>query len=37
MPEGSCTAEMAARLAALVDVTDRDSDPLARAKIEGEL
>ncbi|MGA2539579.1 MAG: 4-alpha-glucanotransferase [Terracidiphilus sp.] len=37
MPEGSCTAEMAVRLAALVDVTDRDSDPLARAKIEGEL
>jgi 4-alpha-glucanotransferase len=28
-PEGSWTPELAARLAAIVDVTDRDSDPLA--------
>ncbi len=31
-PEGSWTLELAARLAALVDVTDRDNDPLGEAK-----
>jgi 4-alpha-glucanotransferase len=29
-PEGSWTAEIAARMAALVDVTDRDNDPLGK-------
>jgi 4-alpha-glucanotransferase len=31
-PEGSWTAELAARLAALAEVTDRDCDPLGEAK-----
>jgi 4-alpha-glucanotransferase len=30
-PEGSWTAELAAKLAALVEVTDRENDPLAEA------
>jgi 4-alpha-glucanotransferase len=30
-PEGSWTPGMAARLAAIVDVTDRDNDPMAKA------
>jgi 4-alpha-glucanotransferase len=29
-PEGSWTTELAARLAGVADVTDRDNDPLAR-------
>jgi 4-alpha-glucanotransferase len=33
-PEGAWTAELAARLAALVEVTDRDNDPLEEAKEE---
>ncbi len=32
VPEGSWTAELAERLAALVDVTDREQDPLAPRK-----
>jgi 4-alpha-glucanotransferase len=28
LPEGSLTPQLAAKLAALVDVTDRDNDPL---------
>jgi 4-alpha-glucanotransferase len=31
-PRASCTPELAARLAALTDVTDRDNDPLAPLK-----
>jgi 4-alpha-glucanotransferase len=31
-PESRWTPELAARLAALVDVTDRDNDPLPKAK-----
>jgi 4-alpha-glucanotransferase len=30
LPEGALTPQLATRLAALVDVTDRDNDPLAR-------
>jgi 4-alpha-glucanotransferase len=30
VPEGSWAAELAGRLAAIVEVTDRDSDPLAK-------
>jgi 4-alpha-glucanotransferase len=30
LPEGSLTPQLAAKLAALVDVTDRDNDPLSR-------
>ena len=33
-PEGCWTPELAARLAALVDVTDRDNDPLGKAEAE---
>jgi 4-alpha-glucanotransferase len=33
-PEGSWTPELAARLAALVEVTDRDNDPLGEAEEE---
>jgi len=34
-PEGSWTAELAARLAGIVEVTDRENDPLAKtAKAE---
>jgi 4-alpha-glucanotransferase len=33
-PEGCWTPELAARLAEIVDVTDRDSDPLGRAREE---
>jgi 4-alpha-glucanotransferase len=32
VPEGAWTKELAARLAALVDVTDRDNDPIADRK-----
>ena len=32
VPEGSWEAELAARLAAVVEVTDRDNDPLARSE-----
>jgi 4-alpha-glucanotransferase len=35
VPEGSWTPELAARLAALVDVADRDNDPLGPKKAEG--
>jgi 4-alpha-glucanotransferase len=35
-PEGSWTQAMAARLAAIVDVTDRDNDPLARPEEKRE-
>ena len=35
-PEGSWTAEIAARFAAIVDVTDRDNDPLAKVEEEDE-
>jgi len=31
-PEGSWTPEMAARLAQIVEGTDRDNDPLGKAK-----
>ncbi len=31
-PEGAWTPELAARLAAIVEVTDRDNDPMARQK-----
>jgi 4-alpha-glucanotransferase len=31
-PEGSWTAELAARLAAVVEVTDRENDPLAKTE-----
>ena len=34
VPEGSLTAEIAARLAAIADVTDRDNDPLAKPEQE---
>jgi len=34
VPEGSWTPELAARLAELVDVTDRDNDPLGEAEEE---
>jgi 4-alpha-glucanotransferase len=34
VPEGSWTPELAARQAALVDVTDRDNDPLGKAEEE---
>jgi len=30
LPEGALTAQLAAKLAALVEVTDRDNDPLLR-------
>jgi 4-alpha-glucanotransferase len=30
LPEGCLTPQLATRLAALVEVTDRDNDPLAR-------
>jgi 4-alpha-glucanotransferase len=35
-PEGGWTPELAARLSALVEVTDRDNDPLGEAEEEGE-
>jgi 4-alpha-glucanotransferase len=35
-PEGSWTAELAARLAAIVEVTDRENDPLTKATGEGD-
>jgi 4-alpha-glucanotransferase len=31
VPEGSWTSDLAVRLATLVDVTDRDNDPLKKA------
>jgi 4-alpha-glucanotransferase len=31
VPEGSWTPEIAGRLAAIVDITDRDNDPMGRA------
>jgi 4-alpha-glucanotransferase len=34
VPEGSWTPRLAARLAALVDVTDRENDPLAAPEAE---
>ena len=34
VPEGSWTPEIAAALAALVEVTDRDNDPLGAANIQ---
>lgn len=36
VPEGSWTPQLAKRLAALVDVTDRDNDPLGRAEKTNE-
>jgi 4-alpha-glucanotransferase len=35
-PEGGWTPELAARLSALADVTDRDNDPLGKAESEKE-
>jgi len=34
VPEGSWTEELAARLAAIADVTDRDNDPMGKAEEE---
>jgi 4-alpha-glucanotransferase len=34
-PEGSWTPELAARLATLAEVTDRDHDPLAKPEEPG--
>ena len=36
LPEGCLTSQLAARLAALVDVTDRDNDPLGRKEEPAE-
>jgi len=33
-PEGAWTSELAARLAAIVEITDRDNDPLAAPQSE---
>ena len=35
-PEGAWTAGLAARLAALAEVTDRDNDPLAQPEPESD-
>ena len=36
VPEGSWTPELAERVAAIVDITDRDNDPLEAVKTESE-
>jgi 4-alpha-glucanotransferase len=36
VPEGSWTAQLAARLAAIVEILDRENDPLARTEIVRE-